>query len=126
MTGLAARFFLSAIVYAILGMALGLVMGMTQDHTQMPTHAHMLVIGWVSFALFGLFYHLFPNAAATRLATAHFWLAQVSFVALIVGLFLIFSGRPDADPIAAIASTGLLVSMILFGVIALPVVTGRR
>jgi cbb3-type cytochrome oxidase subunit 1 len=125
MTGLAARFFGPAVVYAVLGMALGLVMGITKDHSQMPTHAHLLVIGWVSFAIFGFFYHLFPQAAASRLAVAHFWLAQASFVLLIAGLFLLFSGHADVDPIAAVASIGYLVSMILFAVVALPVVTGR-
>jgi len=92
----------------------------------MPTHAHLLVVGWVSFALFGIFYHLFPSAAASRLAVAHFWLAQVSFITLVIGLFLIFGGRSGAEPIAAAASTGLLVSMILFAVIALPIVRGQR
>lgn len=126
MTGVAAKFFGSAVIYGVLGMLLGLVMGITQDHAQMPTHAHLLVVGWVSFALFGLFYHQFPSAAATRLAAVHFWLAQASFVALIVGLFLIFGGRPDADPIAAVSSIGLLLSMVLFAVIAWPIVRGGR
>jgi cbb3-type cytochrome oxidase subunit 1 len=126
MQGLAARFFGSAIVYAILGMMLGLHMGMSKDHTQMPTHAHILVVGWVSFAVFGIFYHLFPSAAATFLAKVQFWLAQLSQLALVVGLSLLFSGNAEADPIAAVASIGLLVSMILFGVIALPVLRGAR
>jgi cbb3-type cytochrome oxidase subunit 1 len=126
MTGLAAKFFGCAIVYAVLGMTLGLVMGITQDHSQMPTHAHFLLIGWVSFALFGLFYHLFPGAAGSRLAAAHFWLAQVAFIALIIALSLIFSGRPSGEPVAAGASIALLVSMILFGVIALPIIRGQR
>ncbi len=126
MSGISARFFGSANVYAVLGMMLGLHMGMTQDHTQMPTHAHILVIGWVSFAIFGFFYHLFPARAATRLAAVHFWLAQLSLIALIAGLFLIFNGNPQADPIAAISSTGLLVSMIIFGFVAWPVVRGQR
>jgi cbb3-type cytochrome oxidase subunit 1 len=125
MSGLAARFFGSAVVYAVLGMLLGLVMGITKDHSQMPTHAHILVIGWVSFAIFGFFYHLFPQAAANRLAPAHFWLAQVSFVLLIVALFLLLSGNTAIDPIAAVGSTGYLMSMILFAAIAVPVVTRR-
>jgi len=125
MTGLAARFFGSAIAYAVLGMVLGLIMGITKDHAQMPTHAHLLVIGWVSFALFGFFYHLFPGTAASRLAPVHFWLSQASFVTLIIGLFLIFSGRENADPIAAVSSVGLLLSTILFAAIAWPVVRGR-
>ncbi len=55
-----------------------------------------------------------------------FWLARLSLVALVVGLFLIFSSNESADPVAGISSIRLLISMILFGVIALPVVRGRR
>jgi heme/copper-type cytochrome/quinol oxidase subunit 1 len=122
MTQLASRFFGSAIIYAVLGMTLGLVMGMTQDHSQMPTHAHLMLLGWVSFAIFGVFYQMFPATAANRLAQVHFWLAQASLIVMLIGLFLIFSGQRSADPIAAIGSIGMLASMILFGVIAWPVV----
>ncbi len=126
MTGLAGRFFASAIVYGVLGMTLGLIMGMTQDHAQMPTHAHIVLIGWVGFATYAFFYHTFPSAAASRLAPVHFWLGQASFVTLIAGLFLIFGGRPGADPLAAVGSMGFLASLVLFGVLAWPAVTGKR
>jgi cbb3-type cytochrome oxidase subunit 1 len=122
---LAAHFFATALVYAILGMALGLVMGLTKDHSQMPTHAHLLVVGWVSFAIFGFFYHLFPEAAGTRLAHLHFWLAQTSLITLTVGLFLLFNGVEAADPLAAIGSIGLLISMIVFAIVAWPALTSR-
>ena len=125
MTGVASRFFGTALIFAVLGMALGLVMGITQDHSQMPTHAHLLVIGWVSFAIWGFFYHTFPNVAAKRLASAHFWLAAASLLVLLTGLFLIFGGRPEAgEPFAAVGSMGLLGSTTLFAVIAWPVVRG--
>jgi cbb3-type cytochrome oxidase subunit 1 len=126
MTGLASRFFGSAIVYALLGMTLGLIMGMTGDHSQMPTHAHLMLLGWVSFALFGVVYHLFPSAAANRLAPVQCWVAEISLIVLIVGLFLLFSGQSSADPVAAIGATGLLASMILFAIIAWPVVRGAK
>jgi cbb3-type cytochrome oxidase subunit 1 len=125
MKGLAARFFGSAVVYAVLGMALGLAMGMTHDHSQLPTHAHILVIGWVSFAIYGFFYHLFPAAAASKLAAAHFWLAQAGLVTLVTGLFLMFAGTSSAEPLAAIGSIGLLISAVLFAIVALPVVRAR-
>lgn len=126
MSGTAARFFATAVAYAVLGMALGLVMGITKDHSQMPTHAHILVIGWVSFALFGFFYHLFPSVAASRLATVHFWLAQASFILLIGALYLLFSGHAGADPVAAAGSIGYLASMLVFVAVVLPIVSGRR
>lgn len=123
MTGNAGRFFASAIIYAVLGMMLGLYMGMTEDHSQMPTHAHFLVIGWVTFAIYGFFYHAFPSAVANRLANAHFWLAEISLVILLVGLFGIFGGKPDlGEPLAAVGSIGILLSVILFAFIAWPIV----
>ena len=54
-------FVLIALVYAIAGMLLGNVMGGSGDHTQMPTHAHINLVGWVSMALFGVFYHIWPQ-----------------------------------------------------------------
>jgi cbb3-type cytochrome oxidase subunit 1 len=123
MTGNAGRFFASALIYAVLGMMLGLFMGMTQDHSQMPTHAHFVLIGWVTFAIYGFFYHAFPSAAVNRLANAHFWMAEISLVVLLAGLFAIFDGKPDlGEPFAAIGSIGILLSMILFAFIAWPIV----
>ena len=127
MKGLSAWFFGSAVVYAILGMLLGNVMGASGDHSQMPTHAHLLLVGWVTFAIFGLFYHLFAERAATLLARTHFWLSQASYIVLVIALYLIYSGQPDVgEPIAGVASIGLLLSMLLFALIALPVVRGAR
>ena len=62
MRGVSAWFFGTAVVYGALGVLLGTIMGATEDHSQLVTHAHMLLIGWVSFAIFGFFYHLFPGA----------------------------------------------------------------
>lgn len=123
MKGLASRYFASALIYAVLGMTLGVAMGITENHAQMPTHAHMLVIGWVSFSLFGFFYHLFPAAEKGRLATAQFWLAEASLLIMLVGLVQIFAGRMEAGtPFAAAGSIGMLTSMILFAINAWPTV----
>ena len=78
MQGLGKAFFISALIYGALGMLLGLGMAMTQNHGQMPTHAHIMVIGWVSFAIFGLFYSSQGHAVPRFVARLHFWLAQVS------------------------------------------------
>ena len=127
MNGMSARFFGSALVYGILGLVLGNIMGASGDHSQMPTHAHLMVIGWVSFAIFGFFYHLFAERAATLLARLHFWLAQGSYIALVIGLYLIFSGQTTAgEPITAVASIAYLLSMAIFALVAVPVLRGVR
>ena len=53
MRGIARGFFASAVVYGLLGMLLGLDMAIRHDHVELPTHAHIMVVGWLTFAIFG-------------------------------------------------------------------------
>ena len=50
-----------AIIFAITGMALGIYMGVAQDHSLTPVHAHINLVGWVSMFLAGLFYRAYPQ-----------------------------------------------------------------
>ncbi|WP_119392602.1 hypothetical protein [Taklimakanibacter lacteus] len=121
MTGAARNFLTLAIIYAICGMILGLVMGISGSHSQMPTHAHIMVAGWLMSGFFAFFYHLFPDINRSRLAMAHFWLTAASGAVMLVSLYFLFAGNPGAEPITAIASTLFFVAILLFAWIALPV-----
>ena len=66
MQGVARNFFTLAVIYPLCGMALGLHMAITNDHGQMPTHAHTMVAGWLMSAVFAFFYHLFPAVGQKR------------------------------------------------------------
>lgn len=114
MQGIGKAFFASALLYGVLGMLLGLEMAMRKNHGQMPTHAHIMVIGWVSFAIFGLFYSSYGSAVPKLVAHVHLWLAQISFAALVIGLWLIYSGRTGFDPVAAVSSMAYAVSFLVF------------
>ena len=129
MNATARRCFASAVVFTLLGMALGLFMAITHDHGQMPTHAHIMVLGWVSFAIFGFFYHLFPQAAESRAAGLHFWLALISALTLFTGLFIMLGGHEEFEPMAAIGAIGYFISTLVFAAVAYPVLrpaTARR
>jgi uncharacterized protein involved in response to NO len=121
MTSMARRFFGAALLFGILGFIFGLHMAMSHDHSQMPTHAHIMVIGWVSFAIFGFFYQLFGDRVSKGLSEVHFWLALVSLIGLVIGLALIYSGSVEYEPIAAISSIAYAVSFLIFAVVAVPV-----
>ena len=125
MTGTARLFFILAIIYAILGMMLGLDMAISQDHSQLPTHAHTMVLGWLSSAVFAFFYHLFPDVGRTRLAQLHFWLSAACGIVLLISLYFLFAGNVAFDPIAAASSIGFFLSMLLFAWIAMPVLKLR-
>jgi hypothetical protein len=122
MQGVARNFFTLAVVYALCGMALGLHMSISQDHSQMPVHAHTMVAGWLMSAVFAFFYHLFPAARDKMLAKLHFWLTSVSGTGLLVGLFFLLGGNAAIEPLVAISSMGFYAAMFLFAFIALPTV----
>jgi cbb3-type cytochrome oxidase subunit 1 len=119
MQGIARNFFTLAIAYAVCGMVLGLSMAISHDHSQMPTHAHMMVLGWVMSAVFAFFYHLVPAAAASKLARVHFWLTAVGGIGLVGGLYVMIGGNAAVEPVVAVSSMAFFAATLLFAWIAL-------
>src|ERR1044072_9020407 len=126
MNGIARGFLVSAVAYGLLGMLLGLHMGITHNHGQMPTHAQIMVIGWVSFFLFGIYYLQFGQATSRTLSVIHFWVAQCAFVALVTGLGVIYRGRNQYEPVAAVSSIAYALSFLVFAAAAIPVFWARK
>jgi hypothetical protein len=54
MSRISIAFFGAAVIYALAGMALGIVMGASGDHSLAPLPAHINLLGWASLALFGV------------------------------------------------------------------------
>lgn len=119
MTGAARLFITAAILFALAGMALGLHMAISGDHSEHPSHAHIMLMGWVSLALMGLFYHHFPALNVSALAKAQFWLSTLSAAVTCVSLVFLYGGNPAYEPGAAVGSIGFLLGMLLFGFNAL-------
>lgn len=113
-------FFLSAIVYGICGMILGMVMGMSQDHTLMPVHAHVNLLGWVSLAIMGGFYALAGERGPPRLAWVNFALSNLGI--LLVGpllAVLLTKGDMRVVPFMALGEVMLVSGMVVFGIAVL-------
>ncbi|WP_315924643.1 hypothetical protein [Mesorhizobium sp. SP-1A] len=122
MQGVARNFFTLAVIYALCGMALGLYMAGSHDHTQMPTHAHTMVAGWLMSMVFAFFYHQFPAVRDTTLAKVHFWLTAATGIGLLVSLYMMLGGNEAIEPVVAMFSFGFYAALLLFAVIALPAV----
>jgi hypothetical protein len=115
-----ARYFFSlAIIYAVVGMALAITMAISHNFGQMDTHSHLMLAGWVSLALMGIFYHLFPKAGASAAARLQFLLQAVASVVMVMSLFFINSGNTSFEVGAGIGSTGYFLGMLLFAWIAM-------
>ena len=104
----------SAVIYVIVGMCGGILMGAKQDFTLAPAHAHLNLIGWVSLALMGFYYNANPAKAAGRLALIQFWVSTVGLWIMIPGLVLTLRGEPSGEPIVIAGSLITLIGMILF------------
>jgi hypothetical protein len=104
-----------AVVQALVGMGFGIYMGISQDFTLAPAHAHNNLLGWVSMAIFGLFYLLVPEVAAKRFVPVHFWLALVANIVFPIGIGLAVTDRGEV--ISIIGSLLEVLSMLLFGII---------
>jgi cbb3-type cytochrome oxidase subunit 1 len=113
---MSARFLKTAVVYFVLAVALGVYMGATQKLAQVPVHAHLNLLGWVSMALFGLIYLAHPAAATTALARWHFWIHQLGLPALMVAVWAIHAGSTAAEPVAGVLSIIVAIGIVLFAV----------
>lgn len=118
MKNISGTFIRIAVLFGLIGMALGLIMAISGDHTQRPAHAHINLIGWASMMLFGLFYRSHPEAGRSRLAAAHLWSSGIGVVVMNAGLIALYGGHPGAEPAAAIGSILVILGMILFALVA--------
>jgi cbb3-type cytochrome oxidase subunit 1 len=103
-----------AVVYLFVGALLGGFMGMTQQFTLAPVHAHVLLLGWASLALAGIVYHLYPAASATLLARIHFWLHNLGTPLFMIALGMLLTGHESAGPFVAISASVVIVALAVF------------
>jgi peptidoglycan/LPS O-acetylase OafA/YrhL len=107
--------FQAAVVFVVAGMIWGIIMAISEDHSAMPAHAHLNLLGWVSLFLFGIYYRLHPSLENAMSALAQVWVWIIGTIILAIGVGLVHTGHPVGDPIAAIGSIVVLLAMLLFG-----------
>jgi hypothetical protein len=111
--------FIAGASAGLAGMGLGLFMGIAQDFTLTPVHAHTNLLGFVALMLYGLYYRGAPRLG--HLAWVQLTMAILGVPAMAIGLALELT-RPEmagafvaviAGSLLTIASLGLfLVTLI--------------
>ena len=112
MSSIDTRFLCVAIVYGIAGMIVGVWLGITENLELRPLHAHLGLLGWVSLAIFGLAYRVYPAAAATRYASLHFWIASIGTLIFAIGVYTVTTGGHHI--VVTIGSILMILSMLVF------------
>jgi hypothetical protein len=107
--------FQAAVLFLVAGMIWGLVMAISVDHSSMPAHAHLNLLGWVSLFLFGVYYRLHPWLEGAKSARVQVWGWIIGTIILAIGVALAHTGHVVGDPIAAVGSILVLLDVLLFG-----------
>jgi cbb3-type cytochrome oxidase subunit 1 len=101
--------------YFVIGVIMGMAMSMTENYTLSPVHAHVNLLGWVSLALGGLLYQLYPAAANSRLGKWHFWLHMLGIPLMMTGLAcMLLMGSAAFVAAVSVGGVFVVVGTILF------------
>jgi hypothetical protein len=106
--------FVIAAASVVSGMCLGMYMGIVQDFTLAPVHAHTNLLGWASLALMGLYYRAHPKMIG-RAAYMQAWMFVAGYLMMVIGMTGMFLGNEAAFlPLAIVGGVMLVVSAALF------------
>ena len=114
-------FIFSGIAYLVIGVTLGVLFFIIPETRVLSTvHAHLNLVGFVTFTIFGVAYHILPRFRgrplySEKLAWWQFWLANIGLVGLLVflglGVYVSFDGL---RALQAVFGATLAVSIYLF------------
>jgi cbb3-type cytochrome oxidase subunit 1 len=106
-------FFTAAALMGVTGMVWGSIMGVTQDHSLSPAHAHLNLLGWVTLAIMGMFYAQAPSLAGRKLAWVNFALSTLGVLILTPMLAVLLRGA-EIGPLMAIPELLVIGGMAIF------------
>jgi cbb3-type cytochrome oxidase subunit 1 len=98
----------------MLGVAGGMLVGLSGRFAFMTVHSHLSLVGWTTMALTGLVYVTIPACAASRLAAVHFWLHNIGLPIMVAGLAALAAGEGLAEPFVALGSAVVIVGLAAF------------
>lgn len=97
-----------ALLWAVAGMLLGLYMGITEDNTLLQMHVAIMLSGFVTLAIYGIVYRLWPALKNSPLALVQFWVAIAGATGIVVGSY--FFATSGSIPLIATASVVFVVA----------------
>jgi hypothetical protein len=107
-----------ATLLLLVGMLAGIAMGIQQDFTLAPAHAHLNLVGGVLLFVFGLYYRLMPAAGSTSLAKLQGSLHIVGAIVFPAGIALVllkgttFIAAPIVGSLIVVAATALFAVIV--------------
>ncbi len=110
------KYLLWALSYLVLGMCLGIYMGISQDHGQRPTHAHINLVGFALSLGYGIIHKLWLGQPAPGLARIQLKVHQVGALIMFTALSLLYGNvapENQAGPVLGISAIIVLVGALM-------------
>src|SRR5579872_3596289 len=111
-----------ALSYAAAGMGLGIYMGASHNHGQFVSHAHILLVGFVTSLIYAVIHRLWLSAPPRALAAIQFILHQAGSLAMFTGLLLLYGHAASEDqlgPLMGAATLAVALAVLLMLVMVL-------
>ena len=105
---------MSALGYGLLGLILGIYMASSKNHSQLVTHAHTMLLGFVVSFIYGVLIKVW--SIEHKLVFIQFLCHQVGTVVLLISLFCMYGGlveKSTLGPFLGISSIIVFVGMVL-------------
>jgi hypothetical protein len=99
-------------VFLLCGLVFGITMGIREDFTLAPAHAHLNLVGFVLMFLAGLYYRVVPAAGTGLLAKIQAFLHIAGAIVFPIGIAQVLLGGSAAFTI--FGSLIVLAAMALF------------
>jgi len=110
------KFLMWSLGYAVVGIALGIFMAASRNHSQFDAHAHVLLVGFVMSFAYAVICRLWLAGKPSRLAGAQFVLHQAGATTMFLGLYSLHGGiaaEEQISPFLGIASIAVFVAALL-------------
>ncbi len=117
----------AGLVYGLAGMGLGLWMAATRDHSQLVTHAHLLLVGFLLSILYATVHRLWLNGTSSWLLLLQLGLHHFGVFGMVGGLFMLYGGHAGIDRLdPLLAASSIAATLGLFLVMVMTIGSFRR
>lgn len=109
-------FLLVSFAFATLGLMLGIYMGISQNHSQLVAHAHLMLVGFLLTFVYALCHRLWLGDLMSRLAKVQLVLHVLASMVLTSGLFVLYGQILPGSvigPVLGIASIGVFLAFMM-------------
>jgi uncharacterized membrane-anchored protein len=104
--------FRASLIFILIGIALGMYMGASQNHAPAPAHAHINLLGFVSLFMIGLFYERRDALNRSKLAFWQVVIWTVGSVILNFAITFFYFGNPQFIALAPVGEVIIAISAL--------------